>query len=274
MIRLLKADIYRVLKNRLTLVALILCLAFPLLIVLLYAGMQGLIQFGLEADEEGLLFNANSIIGSVYSLTNNLGLVIPAFAGILVCSDYTNGTLRNKVIAGNRRTEIYLSHLIVSILFSVVLISIYAGSTAGLALIFFPFAKDPSANIFRDILYFVANGTMSFIFMATVSTLFAMILRNIAPTIIFTIVVAVMLMTIGSIVMLIDYEPYKYAVFLIPGFTSNFLNLRPISLVALLSDSVQSSPDIMFLEGMFSYLLFGVLHTVLGLIVFVKRDIK
>lgn len=272
--RLLKADIYRVLKSRLTLIALILVLAFPVLIVFLYVGIRAL--SGLDADMSGMdmLFNANSIIGSAYSLTNNIGLVLPAFAGILVCMDISNGTLRNKIIAGNRRAEIYLSHLIVSILFSVVMITIYTAMTAGLALLFFPFNTDPSMDLGREILYFIATGTMSFVFIATVSTLFAMTFRSVAPTIIFTIVLSIALMAINSVLLLVDYQPYRYAVYLIPSFTGNFFNLNSFSLTGLIAQGEETSRGLMFAEGMLSYLFFGIVNTVLGLLLFKKRDIN
>lgn len=273
--RLLKADIYRVRKSRLTMIALILVLAFPVMIVLMYGGIRFFI-FGLGEDTEGMemLFNANSIIGSIYSLTNNIGFVLPAFAGILVCMDISNGTLRNKVIAGNSRSAIYCSHLIVSILFSVIMITIYAVMTAGLSLLFFPFEKSPSMDLGSEILYFVANGTMTFVFMATVSTMFALTFRSTAPTIIFTIVLSIVLYSISSVLMLVDYEPYKYAVYFIPTFTGNFFNLSGYSLVELLGQGEETARGLMFAEGMLSYLFFGALNTAIGLMIFRKRDIS
>ena len=272
--RLLKADIYRVLKSRLTLIALILVLAFPVLVVALYLGIRAISGLGADMDELDFLINANSIIGSSYSLTNNIGLVLPSFAGILVCLDISNGTLRNKIIAGNRRTEIYLSHLIVSILFSAIMITIYAAMTAGLALLFFPFKTSPSQNLAAELLYFIVTGTMSFIFIATVSTMLAMTLRSVAPTIIFTIVVSIVLMAVTSVLLMIDYQPYRYAVYLIPTFTGNFFNLNSFSLTGLLTEGAETSRGLMFAEGILSYLFFGVLNTVIGLLLFKKRDIN
>ena len=226
---------------------------------------------GEEMEMAGVIFNANSIIGSVFSLTNNIGLVIPAFAGILVCSDYSNGTLRNKVIAGNRRSQIYLSHLIVSVLFSVILITIYAAMTTGLALLFFPFNRD----LGTELLHFVVNGLLAFVFRATVSTLFALVLRSIAPTIIFTIVVAIALTTATSVIMLTDYESFRHVAWFVPTFVGNFYTLGSLSLAGLFGgESAADSGTVMFVEGMLSYLFFGAVNTVIGLAVFGKRDIK
>lgn len=272
--RLLKADLYRMCKSRLTMIALILASAFPVVVVLLYVGIRAMA--GLEPDMIGseLLFNANTVIGSCYSLTNNIGMIVPAFAGVLVCADYTNGTLRNKVIAGNRRTEIYLSHLIVSILFSVAIITIYTVLTTALSLLLLPFSRDPSGNLFSEVFRFAAYGTMTFVFIATVSTLFAMTFRSIAPTIIFTIVPAILLLTANSVLLMIDYSAYKYLVYFIPTFGANFFNLNSAGLFDLMGGGVSGSDTLIFAEGMLSYLFFGALNTVLGILIFNKRDVK
>ena len=274
MSRLLKADLYRVLKSRLTMIALILAFAFPVVMVLLYVGIRAMAGLGEDVFGSSMLFNANTVIGSAYSLTNNIGLVIPAFAGILVCADYSNGTLRNKIIAGNRRTEIYLSHLLVSILFTVAIITIYAAMTTALSLLLLPFNRDPSMQLGREIFYFVAYGTMTFVFIATVSTLLAMTLRSIAPTIIFTLVLAMVLLAAGSVLSLVDYSDYQYLVYFIPTFGANFFNLSSGSLFGILSSSAEQSVATIFAEGMLSYLFFGAVNTAIGLLVFNKRDIK
>ena len=272
---LLKADLYRMRKSRLTFVAMILVVAFPVLFVLLYAGINAMAA-GLDPEmaEAQALISVNTVLGSAYSLTNNVGLVIPAFAGIMVCSDYSNGTLRNKVIAGNRRSHIYLSHLITSIIFAVGAITIYVVVTAALSMIFFKFDGASVDGVGREILYFIIYGTMSFVFMATVSTMLAMVLRNIAPTIIFTIVLAMILGAVNTILLLIDYEKYKYLVYLIPTFGSNFFNLQGMSLLGILAGTAENSRAVIFFEGLASYIFFGALNTVIGLLVFGKRDIS
>jgi hypothetical protein len=271
---LLRADIYRVMKSKLTLVALILALAFPVLIVLLYAGLGAIMDLDPEIAGTVTLFNANSIIGSAYSMTNNLGLVVPAFAGILVCLDYTNGTLRNKIIAGNRRTAVYMSHLTVSVLFSVVIITIYAAVTAGLALIFFPFDGADSPDRWKEILFFVLNGTMGFVFIATVSTFLAMVTRSVAPTLIFTIVITLVLLAVNTVLALADYHSFRYAAYLIPNFTANFFNLNSMSALGIMGQAAEESRGLMFAEGMLSYLFFGAVNTAAGIVIFNKRDIK
>ncbi|MBO4411439.1 MAG: hypothetical protein IKY02_00180 [Lachnospiraceae bacterium] len=270
---LIKADLFRVWKSKLTLVTLILVLAFPVLMTLMYLGINAMAALDSE-PLFGDLVSANMLMSGVYSLTNNIGLVLPAFAGIFVCMDISHGTLRNKVIVGKSRVSIYLSHLIVSIIFNVAAITIYAAVTSGLALLFFRYNSSQGADAVKQILYWTINGTVSFVFVATISTFFGLVVRSIAPTIIFTIVLTMGLSMITSVVSLMDYEEYQYLVYLIPTFTSSSFSLNGMSLGSLFNPGFEAPIDIMFMEGLISYGFFGVLNTVLGILIFRKKDIK
>lgn len=272
MSRLLKADLYHLRKSRLTLIALILAVAFPVLIVLLYSGINLLAGID-ELSGDASLFDASTVIGSVFSLTNNLGLVLPVFAGIIVCLDLSNGTLRNKVIAGNRRSAIYLSHLLVSMLFMVTVIAVYAIVTTALALLFFPFNWNSTLSLGREIAYFVLYGLTSFAFIATVSTMVALTFRSVAPTIIITIVFSIALYLLNTVLMFVDNESFRYVVYFIPTFAGNFFNLNS-GLLGMLGQAGGDSRDLIFAEGMLSYLFFGGLHTLIGLLIFRKRDLR
>ena len=48
----------------------------------------------------------------IYALT--VAILIPAFVSLFVGTEYSDGTIRNKMIIGHTRTCIYLSNLIVS----------------------------------------------------------------------------------------------------------------------------------------------------------------
>ena len=274
---LIKADLYRVVKSKLTMVTLILVIGFPVLMTLMYLGLNALSSMeGGDVTGLGLsdLITANMLMSSAYSLTNNIGIVLPAFAGIYVCMDISNGTLRNKVIVGKSRVSIYLSHLIVSIIYNVVAITLYAAVTTGLALLFFDYKTRPTADVVKQILYWAVNGTVSFIFVATISTYFALVLRSIAPTIIFTIVLTMGLSMATSVISMLDYEKYQYAVYLIPTFTSGFFTLDAMTLGSIFSSVYDPPLDVMFWEGIASFVFFGILNTVAGILIFRKKDIK
>ena len=208
MSRLLKADFYHLRKSRLTLIALILAVAFPVLIVLLYAGLDALTGDG-----------------------------------------------------GN-------------MLFTLVVITVYALVTVALALVFFPFNWDTTMDLALEIVYFVSYGLMTFAFIATVSTMFALIFRSVAPTIILTIVFSLVLFMVNSILMAVDYESFKHVVYFIPTFGENIFNLNSLSVLSLIHGITDTTRTLIFAEGMLSYLFFGALHTLIGLFFFKKRDLK
>ena len=276
--QLLQADLYRMVKSKLTMVLLILSAAFPLFTVLIYAGLRAISSIGEEIMDSVGLLTANTVIGSAYSLTNNIGLVIPVMAGILVCTDFTSGTLRNKVVAGNPRTKIYFSHLIVSILYSVVMITIYVLFTAGFALLMLPYKSGFAVNVVREYVFWAVTGTMSFVFMATVSTFFAMTFRSIAPTILLTLLVTFTLLILSSTLSFTDYSNVRHLVYFIPTFSGQFFSLTGGSLIGTainaLVGGVSESKEVIFAEGIGSFVFFGAVNTVLGVILFCKRDLK
>ena len=269
---LLKADFYRVLKSKLTMVILILTVALPMVTSLLFSLMRWILSMpGDDFTQELGILSANSLLESVFSLTNNVGLVIPAFAGIMVCADISNGTLRNKVICGNRRWQIYLSHLLVSMVFCVVAILIYAGATAGFAAIFLKYNKVE----LKTVIYWLIYGVTTFVYAATISTFLAMTFRSIAPTIIFTLLIALGLMSFTGLLSFMDTEKLKYLVYLIPTYSSSSMKLGGgITIADLFGSPVTLSQDTIFLEGILSFVLFGIVNTVLGMLIFRKKDIK
>lgn len=264
---LLTADFFRVRKSKLFLISLILAVAFPFFIVLLYFGIEKMTDLAGELAGSDMppeladvdLFGLPTVLASAFSLTNNIGLLIPIFSCMFVSMDIGSGTLRNKIIAGKARTKIYLSHLITSMTYNVLIISINFLSTFAFGILFFGTEglSDLSA------LYFIVTGEMTFIFIACVSTAFILMTKSAAPSVIFTVLIGMGLSLVSAVVGLTDYEKFKYLVYLIPTF-SNSANMLGVADVSL--------P--MFWEGIASYVLFGGGLTVLGIAVFNKKDIK
>ena len=53
--------------------------------------------------------------GMLFMMTGTMPLLISITAGLLIVQDFRNNTIRNKIIVGHSRTNIYLASLIVSI---------------------------------------------------------------------------------------------------------------------------------------------------------------
>ena len=207
---------------------------------------------------------ARNLLGTSYNLSNNLGLIIPIFAGVFVVTDFTSGCLRNKIIAGQKRGAIYLSHLIVASIYAVVLVTIYALITLGFGSLILGYAKAIEING-DEIWYLVKlfiSGTLTFIFVASLSTLIAMSTRSLPLTIILSLTAAIIIGVITQILA-------RTVQFGDPNNIEKFAGLIP-SYAATKIDT----NDTVFIEGLISCTLFTTLNTVLGIILFKNKDVK
>lgn len=174
MLKLLKVDLKRVFKDKLFLVMGILALAFavatPLLYVVLFSSL------GLNTDEMsmtlealGMSINAKSMFFQSFSLGNNLGLILPVLLAIILCKDFSHGTVRNKIISGKSRTSIFMSMYTVcfSVLFGVMVM--HALLTMLVSLIFFPYQS--TEFVASDIGYFLLSLLFEALLYAFVSAL-------------------------------------------------------------------------------------------------------
>ena len=263
MLSLLKADFFRIYKGKLARIGLIVAVVLPILMVLMYYGVEQLNDVLTEEDTMGLeLFGATTLIKSSFSLGYNIGLVITIFSTIFVSLDISSGTLRNKLIAGHSRTAIYCSHLITTMIYNVVMIIIYSSITTVFSLIMFKGAGHLSAEEIKSLIYTAIIGIFAYIFIATVTTLLSLILGSVAPAIIITTVYTIGISLVTTVLLLLDYSKFEHVVYMIPL----FVNSQTIALMGV--------NNTMFIEGMISYFIFGGLNIFLGLWEFNRKDLK
>lgn len=263
MSKLLKADFFRVLKSKLTYIIVGIAVLMPLLTCLLYLGINNLIGLIDESGELISFVNGRILIFSSYSMTNNIGIVIPIFASIFICMDINNGTLRNKIISGSPRIKVYLSHLFTTIIFNVIIISIYLAFTTLFSNLFFGYGVEIDKEEIRNIILFIVSGTLSFVFIASVISFLALVTKNTAPTIIFTLLFTIGLSLILSIVSILDTEKYATLLFMIPTYMHY-----------VLTNGFEVLTTAQVIEGVASYLIFTVALAIAGIEIFKHKDIK
>ena len=267
---LLKADFYRIKKSKLLTVVLILCAAFPLITALLYFAIFKLdAVFGGSATDL-FPFNGRFLLSSSFSLSNNLGIVIPVFSGIYMCKDISDGTLRNKVINGNSRTKIYFSHLFSGMVFNIFSILLFAFFNVLFGSLFLGgYGVELNGAEWKYIGALLLMGVLTFAFVATITAFLAMVLKNMAITMILTVAYS-MLSSLTSLLDLglIDFGKYKPLLYFIPGYTNSTIG----SLSSLFGLGGLEKNAVLF--GIISYIFFGLLNTVLGIAIFNKKDLK
>lgn len=136
MVNLIKADLKKVLKDKLFLVLLILALVFAVITPLLNYGISNL---GEVAEMLNGGFYAKNIFFNSFSPANNFGLIAPFLLAIILYKDFSSGTIRNKIISGHSRGSIFFSMFTVCFIVIWFIILFHALISLLVSLIFFDF---------------------------------------------------------------------------------------------------------------------------------------
>ena len=264
---LLKADFFALLKSKLTYIVLFICIGFPIFMVLVDLGLAKVILDLTEDIEESPIaiedmFSSKSITFNAFNLTSNIGLIIPIFVGIITMADIRNGTIRNKVIIGKNRTQIYLSHLVVAITFCVGMIFISFLMFFGMSNIFFKYGPEVNAAEVANFFQCLVIGLLTFAYVASLSTFLALSTKSMPLTIILTIVIVIALSLTCTLLPLLPTDKYNYIFYMIPTYAT-----------AQLSSFNRLGNDV-FWFGFGSCLVFIAVNSVLGILIFNKTDLK
>lgn len=174
---LLRADFRRVFKDKLMIVmaalAVVFALTTPLIYVLAFSGMDELTK---EAIVELLGMTAKDMFFESFSLGNNLGLIAPVLLAIVLCKDFSHGTVRNKIIAGKSRGAVYMSMLIVCSAIFVGIMLLQGFITLGFSLIFFEY--QPGGFALNDLWFFLESLAFELLIMLFVSSMLTWLCAN------------------------------------------------------------------------------------------------
>ena len=86
MLRLIKTDLKRIIKDKLFLITLIIAVVFALMNPLIYKLLT--VALGFEGEDMGMLgilISSKQLLFSSFSLSNNFGLMLPVFISIIIC---------------------------------------------------------------------------------------------------------------------------------------------------------------------------------------------
>ncbi len=256
---LLRADFYRLFKNKLSLISLIIAAILPLAMTLLFLGLREMLV-ALDPSQEGMvemLFGANTLIGTSFSFTNNIGIILPVFASLIILSDVNSGTIRNKIILGYSRHKIFASHFLSILAYCLVLIAVYAGMTALWSVIILGVQPMDAAST----VYFYILGLIAFAVVSAIATCFALVLLNTAGSILLTLALCLGLGLLVTLLTSFDYSSYEQVAYFIPNFVLTIFTSKTITAT-------------MFLESLAGSLVFGAAFYLAGTFGFSKRDLK
>ncbi len=216
---LLRSDFKKFFQDKLFLVVCILAVVFAVSTPLLYVVLLGV---GGEMDPitEQMLAGYVSAKGqffSAFSFGNNLGLIAPLLIGIILCKDFSFGTVRNKIISGHSRTSIFLSMFVVCIVTMFGIILAHALLTLVISLPFFPYQSTPFE--IADLWYFLESllfELLVYVFTAAIVSWLCTAMKNVGMVIVMYIAIvfgATMvagILQVVLVVMRVDPDMEKY----------------------------------------------------------------
>jgi len=175
------------------------------LIILALGGFNVLISSVFSfLDENGtrfFIFTTRSILESSFQLGQIQILLIGVIASLFIASDISQGTIRNKIIAGHSKFEIYLVQMGMSIAITVIgLMLFHALPTAFSWLITFPITVDDGGS-FANFLIHMSFGYFLVITGVLVTTWVALRTKTTASAIIFTLLIFVLGPSFSTIVL-------------------------------------------------------------------------
>lgn len=274
MTKLIKADFIRVFKDKLMLITLIIAAGFSLITPLLYAvifkSTESFSDMGIEN-----LVSAKSQFFQSFSIGNNMGLIAPVLLSIILWKDFSFGTVRNKIIAGNSRTSIFMSLFTVCSAATLIVMFVHAFLTLGISLIFFDY--QPTEFTPNDFGYFMASLLFDVVLMLFISAMISWLCassKSLGLVIVLYVAITFILVMVGSIVQVVS-EVLKFT----PG------NEKTVEILDFVS-RINVGNSTMYVGAGTTYTLEDVLYILLppvagiagflglGLIKFNKKDLK
>ena len=226
------------------------------------------------------LTGPNMLLNSI-SPVQNFGISIPVNLISFTCLEFTQGTIRNKIISGNSKLKIYLSLFLSGLVFTFALFFAYAGLCTLFGTIFGGFnLDDPVLSVFGtlgtgyvDVSYLVRTLVIALLIYVTIAAFTIFIsatFRSIGPSIPIVIVV-LMIAFFSGLFFSLTYQDNETLITIMkvvnPLYGMSAAQLDFETGVMLIDNST-------FICSIVCNLVYTVLFTTLGALIFTKKDVK
>ena len=280
MSNLLKTDLRRVFKDKLFLIICIIAAGFALITPFLYKIIEVIINTALDDAESNELyesmFYSKTLFTSAFSSTNNFGLILPILVGIIICKDFSFGTMRNKIISGNSRKNIYLSLFLTITIIMTVIIVIYALVIFAIGSLLFDYSTQPFTS--KDISYMFSTllfEILSYILIAAILTFYCVSIKSGGLSIVLFVATSLVFSLLGGVLSIISQTITTAGDNNITVSIVNFFsNILPFYGANRIVSSANSYSLDNWLYLTIPPVILAVLLVFLGIITFKKKDLK
>ncbi|MBQ6920539.1 MAG: hypothetical protein IJQ72_01415 [Bacilli bacterium] len=242
-------------------------------------GLAGLL-IGINAGIGQL--NGHSMFLAGVSPSQNFGLTVPINLVVFTVSEFTFGTIRNKIIAGHSKFKIYTGLFLTGLVFTFSLMIVYLGLLVGISSAIGGFnaaAIGEGRFIGSYLAYFLA----AYVFVTSLSVFFGALMRNIGGSISISVVTLVLLGMIPLIITLAtaqaDFTPENMQMWINPlymiGFYSNSASIfNFLSKAGADVSKLYYQTTLMIIAGLLTPLYWSAIFFLGGAFIFSHRDIK
>ncbi len=288
MVRLFTAFLFKLRKDATFKVTLIIGAGVAIFMCLLYFAID------MYAGANYKAFTGQTMLINSLSPVQNFGFAIPINLISFICLEFTQGTIRNKIIAGNSKFKIYASLFLSGLVFAFALIIAYAGICTGIGAIFggFDLSKYTLVNLgfpavidWKFIVKTLIIYCLIYVFVTSFAVFVATTFRVVGPAIP-VVTVTLMLAFFGAYLVTFEmsnnetvlnilkfadplYAPvganmeYFYETVIIEGQEQN-----------VIVNTVAYYDQLTFIGSFVSTITYSAIFFAAGAIEFVKRDVK
>ncbi len=278
--KLFKAFFFKLSKDLTFRITLIIGLALAVVLSLIYFGIDVLASG--EGGIEHNMCTGQSMFFNSISPAQNFGIAIPVNLITFTVLEFTQGTIRNKIITGNSKTKIYFTLFFTGLIFTLSLLFAYVGLCVGLGSIFGGFdingtiVGSTSLGGHIDATYFVRMLVITLLVYLSITAFtifFATLFRNIGPCIPVVIVMIMMLYFAGMIASLMKDAEGTEVFVNIMKYVNPMYALNDASILDSMKGTLAMADDT-FIASIVNNSIYTIIFLLGGWLVFRKRDVK
>lgn len=176
---LIKTDFKKILTDKLLIIAFAVSIGLAFFIPAVYFALQ---EVSVNTNNP-LMFSVRDIaMPSSFNIVSDVGLLVIVFITLIIGKEFSNGNIRNKIIVGNKRRDVYISLFIVTYVTLVGLMILSTIIMTLTGLIFFPYDiyGSTTGDIIGSLFIGLLIGIITISFVVALSCFFTIALNNVA----------------------------------------------------------------------------------------------
>lgn len=189
---LLKANFYKLLKDKSTYILAGVSVIISLVAIVIYKVAGSVAVDGIVVSD---LANGKTLFLSGIQLGQNAGMLLPLGVAMFIGKEFSQNTIRNKVVIGYSKTKIYLANLIMSVTISAILYLVYELVVFAVGIPMFGWGE---TFVFGEFMRQLINSLLILITLSAVITMISMLSRNLTAAILISMLGVVMVSAILS----------------------------------------------------------------------------